>query len=146
MIRSDVSDENESPIHSIAVDENKRFIFCGDENGDVRKFDLEFGSHQQFKAHRESVRDIGLAHDGNTIITGSQDNTVAAFDAETLIEKWRYRCSSYTGPLAIIENEVFVSVAYFPIICLDASTGNLKRTFEEIIGGSIVFMAVAPRG
>jgi outer membrane protein assembly factor BamB len=129
---------------SIATIANNRFLFWGEYNGVVHRNDLETGSQTQFQAHQDSAHNIQLSDTYNTILTCSDDHTVAAFDAETFAEKWRYECSNITFPLAIVDNEVFVGVRNSAVVVLDVSTGQLIREFDQICHG-FARVAVTPQ-
>jgi WD40 repeat protein len=141
-----VIQEQGYPIHSFVADKSKRFLYWGDENGIVRKFDLESSSLQQFRAHQIAVRGIFLADNDITVLTCSYDHSVAAFDAVSFVEIWRYGCSRSADSLAVIEHEVFVGVFNASVVVLDVSTGELIRTFDQVCSGfaSVAVTAQAP--
>ena len=73
-----------SPIDSVALSPNARFVLTGGDDGTVRLWDVATGKQiRSFKGHKSRVNSVAFSPDGRTALTGSYDNSARLWDVDS---------------------------------------------------------------
>lgn len=73
----------EEPVQSIAFSADGRHVAGGDVAGVTRIWNLSSGDVLQFRAHEGTVAALAFSPDGASLVTASEDETGAIWDART---------------------------------------------------------------
>jgi len=68
---------HDSPVYSVAVTADGKYVISGGEDKTVRVWELATGKEvQRFTGHTDWVRSVAVTADGRYVISGSGDKTV----------------------------------------------------------------------
>lgn len=74
----------QSPIATVTITENGKWVGSGDHGHTAHVWDLDTGTHLNvFEGHTGCVRAVAISEDGQWVVTGSDDNTVRVWDRTT---------------------------------------------------------------
>ena len=116
-------------ISSLAVSGNDQIIACGTQEGEIIVFDTESYGQTSF-SHKEgeSINDLKITEDGNYIVCGARDGTVAFLGVDGCV-LWAEQFMNSVTSLSISDDGSLIAALGEKLCLLDSS----GRLLQEII-------------
>ena len=135
--------QNRTSTHALAFSPKGRFLTSGHRDGvrlwhytvgEVQQWDYAIGAYQNImdlKAHKEAVYRFAFSPDELTLLTGSKDGTIIAWD--TITGNQRFTCEGHQQGI-----QVLVSYQKFHVVAHNLSeTEDLKAECKAYLGEGV---------
>ncbi len=135
-------------VDALAYSRDGRFLFTGQSDGTVSRWDVRLGVAEEEQVHCDSgVHAVALSHDGTHVFTAGGDGTVAGWHAADLKPVRRYAgATGAVRALAVMPGDKLVAAAGddCTVRVWDRATGAAAA--EWAVPAAVTALAASPDG